>query len=183
MHFNGPLADYSWQSSILLEKKGWRHRVVSVIEDLAFSPPYDLAPPHPLPPLSPASCFSFSVFLCVAGRAYWREGRGSYDDRRAWSSTYHSILEIISVVQEVGNEKANAVGNLFFNMIGVQCIQVASFFTSIGNVFLCVSFCYFLVYRVWFLTGSEIILWAENRTGNTVPCSTRTPLSRGLSTI
>ncbi len=26
------------------------------------------------PPLPAASCLSFSVFLCVAGRAYWREG-------------------------------------------------------------------------------------------------------------
>ncbi len=30
----------------------------------------------PLPPSFPsATCFSFSVFLCVAGRAYWRERR------------------------------------------------------------------------------------------------------------
>jgi hypothetical protein len=41
------------------------------IEDQAFSPSYDLAPPLPPPPS--ASCLSFSVFLCVAGRAYWRE--------------------------------------------------------------------------------------------------------------
>jgi hypothetical protein len=36
------------------------------------------------------------------------------------------ILNSLSVcgIQEVGNEKADAVGNLFFNMIGVQCIQV-----------------------------------------------------------
>ncbi len=43
------------------------------IEDQAFSPSYDLAPSPPLPPLPSASCLSFSVFLCVAGRAYWRE--------------------------------------------------------------------------------------------------------------
>ncbi len=29
--------------------------------------------PPPFPPLLAASCLSFSVFLCVAGRAYWRE--------------------------------------------------------------------------------------------------------------
>ncbi len=32
--------------------------------------------PTPFPPLRSASCLSFSVFLCVAGRAYWREKRG-----------------------------------------------------------------------------------------------------------
>ncbi len=35
---------------------------------------------HPLPPLPTAGCLSFSVFLCVAGPAYWRE-RG----RRGWA--------------------------------------------------------------------------------------------------
>jgi hypothetical protein len=38
------------------------------IEDQAFSPWCDLAPPPP-PPLLP-SFLSFSVFLCVAGQAY-----------------------------------------------------------------------------------------------------------------
>jgi hypothetical protein len=34
--------------------------------------------PTPFPSFPPASCLSFSVFLCVAGQAYWREkgGRG-----------------------------------------------------------------------------------------------------------
>jgi hypothetical protein len=32
---------------------------------------------HPLPPLPPSNCLSFSVFLCVGGLAYWRErGKG-----------------------------------------------------------------------------------------------------------
>ncbi len=29
--------------------------------------------PHPLPPLPSEGCLFFSVFLCVAGQAYWRE--------------------------------------------------------------------------------------------------------------
>ncbi len=34
--------------------------------------------PTPFPPLPSASCLSFTVFLCVAVRAYWRErGRGA----------------------------------------------------------------------------------------------------------
>ncbi len=33
----------------------------------------DLFLAHPLPLLPSASCLSFSAFLCVAGRAYWRE--------------------------------------------------------------------------------------------------------------
>ncbi len=48
-----------------------------------------------LTPPSSASCHSFSVFLCVAGRAYWREmwgGTSSYDCEKAWSSINHSIL-------------------------------------------------------------------------------------------
>ncbi len=51
------------------------------------------------PPLPSASCRYFSVFLCVAGRAYWRErgGRGwawswSYDRMKAWPSVNGSIL-------------------------------------------------------------------------------------------
>ncbi len=45
------------------------------LEDQAFSPSYDLTPPHPLPL---GSTVSFSVLLCVAGRFY---GRG---ERRVW---------------------------------------------------------------------------------------------------
>ncbi len=55
---------------------------------------------RPIPPLPSASCLSFSVFLCVAGQAYWREsggegGRGgakSYHHEKAWFSINHSIL-------------------------------------------------------------------------------------------
>ncbi len=68
------------------------------IEDHAFSLSYNRVRPHPHPPISSASCLSFSAFLYVAGRAFWRErgvGRGrdlSYDDEKAWSSINHSIL-------------------------------------------------------------------------------------------
>ncbi len=38
---------------------------------------YDSAPrPPPSSPLPSVRCLSFSVFLCVSGRAYWREGGG-----------------------------------------------------------------------------------------------------------
>ncbi len=48
-------------------------RIEWFIEDQTFFPSFDLAPP----PLSPVrKCLSFSVFLWVAGRVYWRE-RGS----------------------------------------------------------------------------------------------------------
>jgi hypothetical protein len=54
----------------------------------------------PLPPLPSATCLSFSVFLCVAGRADLRErgwvGGGrrakSYDREKDWPSVNHSIL-------------------------------------------------------------------------------------------
>jgi hypothetical protein len=43
------------------------------LEDQAVLPPYDLAPPHP-PSLRLllASYLSFSMFQCVAGRAFWQ---------------------------------------------------------------------------------------------------------------
>jgi hypothetical protein len=44
------------------------------IEDEAFWLSFVLAPPPPLhTPLLPANYLSFWVFLCVAGRAYWRK--------------------------------------------------------------------------------------------------------------
>ncbi len=48
-----------------------------------------------LSPLPSASCLSFSILLCVASRAYWRE-RGwsrsqTYDGEKVWSSINHSI--------------------------------------------------------------------------------------------
>ncbi len=52
----------------------------------------------PSPPLllRSSSCLSFSVYLCVAVRAYWRERGGRelklYAGKKAWSSTNHSIL-------------------------------------------------------------------------------------------
>ncbi len=46
--------------------------------------------PHP-PTLPSASCLSFSVFLCVARRAYRREGlgKGGREEAKAWYSTYN----------------------------------------------------------------------------------------------
>jgi hypothetical protein len=51
---------------------------------------------HPLPPLLSASCLSFSVFLCVAGRACWRERGWARSQiirpRESLNSTHYSIL-------------------------------------------------------------------------------------------
>ncbi len=51
-------------------------------------------PPHPTPIFLAASCLSFAVFLCDAGRVYWRGGGRSpiNDHKKAWSSINHSIL-------------------------------------------------------------------------------------------
>ncbi len=47
------------------------------LEGQAFLRPYDSAPrPITFPPLPLASCLSISVFLCVAGQAFWQEGGG-----------------------------------------------------------------------------------------------------------
>jgi hypothetical protein len=70
------------------------------MEDQAFSPSYDLAPPpHPPSPFPSASCLSFSVFLFVSGWACWRteEGEGvgeepNYTSEKAWVSINHSIF-------------------------------------------------------------------------------------------
>ncbi len=62
------------------------------IENQDFLPSYDLAPP----PLPLASCLPNSLFLSIAGRAYWRERGGGgtkpYHGEKAWSSINHSIL-------------------------------------------------------------------------------------------
>jgi hypothetical protein len=48
-----------------------RESIVLLIEDQAFLRSYDSAPrPLPPPSLPSASCLSFSVIMCVAGRAY-----------------------------------------------------------------------------------------------------------------
>jgi hypothetical protein len=61
--------------------------------------------PQPLP-LPAASCLSFSVFLCIARRAYWQEngeggsgGAKSYDGEKAWPSLNHLILSALSCGQ------------------------------------------------------------------------------------
>ncbi len=56
-------------------KRGISESIEWFIEDQDFSPTYDLTP-HPPPPLPSASCPYFSVFLCVAVRAYWQVGGG-----------------------------------------------------------------------------------------------------------
>ncbi len=91
---------------------GWCHSIACYISRLEqrvlndlwsarpFSPSsYDLATRTFFPSLLSASCLSFSVFLCVAGRACWRERGGggegvpkSYDSEKDWSSINHSIL-------------------------------------------------------------------------------------------
>jgi hypothetical protein len=47
-------------------------------------------------PFPSAICLSFSVFLCVAGRAYWREREGggakAHERENACSSINHALL-------------------------------------------------------------------------------------------
>ncbi len=59
------------------------------IEDQAFSLSYDLAP------LPSDSCLSFSFFLCVAGRAYWREGEGVEEEQNHTTARMPGPLLII----------------------------------------------------------------------------------------
>jgi hypothetical protein len=57
-----------WLECIVISRDCWM-----IIEDQSFSPSYTWLLPHPLPPHPSSSCLCFSVFLCVAGRAYWQE--------------------------------------------------------------------------------------------------------------
>ncbi len=58
-----------------------RARIECFIEAQAFLRSYDSAPRLPCPPPLPSAyCLSFSVFLCVAGPAYWQEGVGVEPD-------------------------------------------------------------------------------------------------------
>jgi hypothetical protein len=76
------------------------------IEDQAFSPLYALTPSPLLSnDLPSASCLSFSVFLCVAGRAYWREGGGA--GAKVLSSINHSILSVCGFLPWRGQEVVN----------------------------------------------------------------------------
>jgi hypothetical protein len=63
-----------------------------VIEDQAFFPSYDLAPPPTLP-LSSQQGAPLLSLLCVAIPAFWDRGGGakSYGNK-GWSSINHSIL-------------------------------------------------------------------------------------------
>jgi hypothetical protein len=67
-----------------------------IIEEQAFSPSYDLAPPQP--PLSSVSCLSFTIFLCRRSYLLTGEGGGSgrgaksYDNGKACTSINHSML-------------------------------------------------------------------------------------------
>jgi hypothetical protein len=80
------------------------------------------SPPTPFPPLLSASCLSLSVFLCDAGRAYWRKkggrgwpgGRGakSYDHENALPSINHLILSALSFVRKVHIAARPPMGNL-----------------------------------------------------------------------
>ncbi len=71
------------------------------VEDLAFSPSYQLAPSPPPPPYQPV--VSFSQSSCVSqAELTKRKGRGegwggakSYDGGKAWSSINHSILSAL----------------------------------------------------------------------------------------
>jgi hypothetical protein len=80
------ILNFNWYSSLqyYLRKFSVDPRAESIewfIEDLAFSLSYTVWL-H----LHPASCLSFSVFLCVAGRDYWWERGGRSQILHRWES-------------------------------------------------------------------------------------------------
>ncbi len=82
------------------ERRTGKRRLEWFTEDQASSPSYDLAPPPPPSPVIKL-CLSFSFFLCVAGRVYWREGERGWGRsqilRRAESVVLYKSL-IFSVL-------------------------------------------------------------------------------------
>jgi hypothetical protein len=74
--------------------------------------------------LRSSSCLSFSVYLCVAVRAYWRERGGGnlklYAGKKAWSSTNHSIL----------------YGQLFRGFPYYFCLMIEGFGFGSGSIIL-----------------------------------------------
>jgi hypothetical protein len=70
----GPLSDGCYWPAFAFVST-YRVHIQWFLEDQALSLSYDLAPPFPHH-LPPANCVSFSVFLSVAGRAYWQKRGG-----------------------------------------------------------------------------------------------------------
>jgi hypothetical protein len=120
------------------ESTGW------FIESQVFSQSYDSAPHPARYLLKTASCFSFWVFLCVVGRAYWRErgggcGRGgaeSHDPRKAWSSVNLSILSgnVIAASWHAIHESAISLRFMVL-ILGFLKLEVSAFvFVFLQNV-------------------------------------------------
>jgi hypothetical protein len=106
------------------------------IEDQAFSPSYYLAPRPPLPPLQSACCLSFSVFLCVAFRAYCRErgkgGRSQIIRQRESLILYKSFNTLLFYLCST-NTLFKLIVNLQIFYISVTlCMCNISYFYKIG---------------------------------------------------
>ncbi len=83
----------------------WAESIKWFVQDQAFSRWFDLAnPPPPPPPPPSASCLFFLVFLCDAGRAYWREGgrrRGVEEEPNSITARNPGPLQIIKYSLEL----------------------------------------------------------------------------------
>jgi hypothetical protein len=79
-----------WTANLFM----WNQRVRNELYKSRFCSPRImwLLPPPPPYPLPSASRLSFSVFLCVAGRAYWRERVGVMGGEDHTTARTHSIL-------------------------------------------------------------------------------------------
>jgi hypothetical protein len=70
------------------------------MEDQAFSPSHDLAPPPPPPPLSLHVCSRSSL---LTGEGGGEGGAKSYGGEKAWSSMNHLILSSTAQYQPPGD--------------------------------------------------------------------------------
>jgi hypothetical protein len=120
------------------------------IEDQAFLKSYELTPPEPPSPLlQSTSCLSFSVFLCVSGRACWRErgegdraGAKSYLGEKAWFFINHFILSALHLFTTVGQDTEQKLFS-----------SASTYSTVCSRILLCGKIIDFLGMRNWVYTS------------------------------
>ncbi len=129
------------------------------IGDQAFLPSYDLAPP----PLPSASGLSFSVFLCVAYRAYWRERWGKGVIRRRDSLVLFKSFNNLCIAHTTEKLLGEPLINYFSDIVpknGEASANSFRFHVGIFVTFLLpfcstLLFCH-IIYR-WLLLSNVLI--------------------------
>ncbi len=102
------------------------------------------SPPHPLPPPLPsASCLSFSVFLCVAYRAYWRERSGKGVIRRRESLILYKSFITLCIAHTTEKLLGQPLINFFSDIVRKNGEASANSFRFRVRIFLTFFFAAF----------------------------------------